>query len=113
MRRLPHARAAATPRLRSFDLTPAKSYANLLAFADNDLGNLAYERDRSVAGECPAAEEQAAGHAPRRRATRASAWTPTPSAAWPPGWILTPSVWATSATSRRRSSASSGSGLPG
>ena len=37
-----------------FDLTMASSYANLLAFGDNDLKNLALERDRSVVGEMPA-----------------------------------------------------------
>jgi hypothetical protein len=47
----PHSGDAKAAR---YDLSPAKSYANLLAYANNDLGNLAHERDRSVAGECPA-----------------------------------------------------------
>ena len=37
-----------------FDLTAAKAYASLLAYGGNDLKNLAFEKDRSVVGECPA-----------------------------------------------------------
>ncbi|MHC4620945.1 MAG: HzsA-related protein, partial [Planctomycetota bacterium] len=36
------------------DLTAPKAYENLLSFAENDLKDLAFEKDRSVAGECPA-----------------------------------------------------------
>ncbi|MHC4301361.1 MAG: hypothetical protein ACYS7Y_29185, partial [Planctomycetota bacterium] len=36
------------------DLTAAKAYDNLLSFAENDLKDLAFEKDKSVAGECPA-----------------------------------------------------------
>jgi len=37
-----------------FDLTAAKSYANLLAYGGNDLRTLAFERDRSIVGDCAA-----------------------------------------------------------
>ncbi|MHC4665492.1 MAG: HzsA-related protein [Planctomycetota bacterium] len=40
------------------DLTAAKAYENLLSFADNDLKDLAFEKDKSVAGECPARKSQ-------------------------------------------------------
>ncbi|MHC4620843.1 MAG: HzsA-related protein [Planctomycetota bacterium] len=36
------------------DLTAAKAYENLLSFAENDLKELAFEKDKSVVGECPA-----------------------------------------------------------
>ncbi len=38
----------------AFDLTPARSYESLLHYADDDLKNLAFERDRSFVGECVA-----------------------------------------------------------
>ena len=38
----------------AFDLTPAAAYQSLLEFDDGDLRKLAFERDRSVAGETPA-----------------------------------------------------------
>ncbi|MGD0093686.1 MAG: discoidin domain-containing protein [Planctomycetota bacterium] len=38
----------------ALDLSPAKSYGNLLSFAGKDLHKLAFEKDRSIAGECPA-----------------------------------------------------------
>ena len=37
-----------------FDLTPVKAYDNLLAFGQNDLRKLAFERDRSYVGDCAA-----------------------------------------------------------
>jgi len=37
-----------------FVLTPEDSYENLMSFGDKDLEKLAFERDRSEAGECPA-----------------------------------------------------------
>ncbi len=37
-----------------FDLTPAKSYQALISYSENDLKNLAFEKDRSIVGECPA-----------------------------------------------------------
>ncbi len=36
-----------------FDLSPGKSYENLLSYADNDLKKLVFERDASFAGYCP------------------------------------------------------------
>jgi hypothetical protein len=38
----------------AFDLTPAAAYQSLIEFDDGDLRKLAFERDRSVAGETPA-----------------------------------------------------------
>ncbi len=36
------------------DLTAAKSYQSLLSYSGNDLQKLAFEKDRSVVGDCPA-----------------------------------------------------------
>jgi hypothetical protein len=38
----------------AFDLTPAAAYKKLLEYADGDLRKLAFERDRSIAGQMPA-----------------------------------------------------------
>jgi hypothetical protein len=38
----------------AFDLTPAKAYENLLAYADKDLEKLAFEKPQSIPGDCPA-----------------------------------------------------------
>jgi hypothetical protein len=40
------------------DLSPAVSYENLLSFANKDLEKLAFEKDRSIIGECPAAQSK-------------------------------------------------------
>ncbi|MDT8301516.1 MAG: discoidin domain-containing protein [Sedimentisphaerales bacterium] len=40
------------------DLSPAKSYENLLSFADKDLEKLAFEKDRSIIGQCTAAQSK-------------------------------------------------------
>jgi hypothetical protein len=40
------------------DLTIGKGYAALLDYAQGDLRTLAFEKDRSFAGECPAANSQ-------------------------------------------------------
>ena len=37
-----------------FDLTATNSYKNLLSYAQKDLEKLAFERDKSVVGQCPA-----------------------------------------------------------
>lgn len=37
-----------------FDLTAPNAYQNLIAFAEKDLERLAFEKDRSFVGECPA-----------------------------------------------------------
>ena len=40
------------------DLRPAMSYENLLSFADKDLEKLAFEKDRSIIGQCTAAQSK-------------------------------------------------------
>ncbi len=40
-------------KARALDLTPGKSYDALLAYGNNDLRTLAFERDRSIVGELP------------------------------------------------------------
>ncbi len=42
------------PAARQFDLTAARSYDNLLSYADKDLEKLVFERDRSIVGQMPA-----------------------------------------------------------
>jgi hypothetical protein len=42
------------PKAVALNLTPAAAYASLLAASGNNLKDLAFERDRSVAGECTA-----------------------------------------------------------
>lgn len=42
----------------AFDLTPASSYQSLLSFADKDLEKLAFEKDASIAGQCPASRSK-------------------------------------------------------
>jgi hypothetical protein len=49
-----HSPGGSDAQAARFDLRPAKAYANLLAYANNDLRNLVSERDRSIAGDCPA-----------------------------------------------------------
>ncbi|HPP53778.1 MAG TPA: hypothetical protein PK777_12570, partial [Thermoguttaceae bacterium] len=46
------------PKAVHFDLTPAKSYENLLNYADRDLHKLAFERARSVVGQMPARQSK-------------------------------------------------------
>jgi hypothetical protein len=41
-----------------FDLTAARSYDSLLGYADKDLRTLAFERDRSAVGDCPARQSK-------------------------------------------------------
>jgi hypothetical protein len=41
-----------------FDLTAARSYDNLLAYADGDLKRLAFEKDRSLVNDCPARQSK-------------------------------------------------------
>jgi len=43
-----------TAKAPAFDLTPANSYRNLISYADEDIKKLAFEKDRSIAGDCPA-----------------------------------------------------------
>jgi hypothetical protein len=44
-----------------FDLTPAKSYQNLISYAEEDLKKLAFEKDRSIVGDCPARQSKLMG----------------------------------------------------
>jgi hypothetical protein len=49
-----HSPQSTDAKASRLDLTPARAYDSLLAFADKDLEKLVYERDRSIAGNCPA-----------------------------------------------------------
>jgi cytochrome c553 len=51
-------KAERAAKAAKFDLSPAHSYKNLLAYGDNDLRKLAYEKDRSVPGQCPASQSK-------------------------------------------------------
>jgi len=43
-----------TAKTPAYDLTPANSYRNLIAYAGDDVKKLAFEKDRSIVGDCPA-----------------------------------------------------------
>jgi cytochrome c553 len=43
-----------TAKAPNLDLTAANSYQNLISYAGDDLKNLAFEKDRSIVGDCPA-----------------------------------------------------------
>jgi hypothetical protein len=45
-------------RAARFDLTAPNAYQNLMSFAGKDLEGLAFERDRSVVGDCPARQSR-------------------------------------------------------
>ncbi|MBM3890630.1 MAG: hypothetical protein FJ388_16070 [Verrucomicrobia bacterium] len=49
-----HQPGAKDTQAAKLDLTPAKSYDSLLNFSNKDLHNLAFEKDRSIAGDMPA-----------------------------------------------------------
>jgi len=49
-----HGVDAGDTKTASFDLTTPFAYQNLIAFAEKDLEKLAFEKDRSFVGECPA-----------------------------------------------------------
>jgi len=49
-----HKSGSGNEKAGRFDLTATNSYENLLLFAEKDLEKLAFERDKSVVGECPA-----------------------------------------------------------
>ena len=53
-----HSPAGDNAKAIAFDLTPAKAYQNLLSFADKDLEKLAFEKDISNVGQCPAANSK-------------------------------------------------------
>ncbi|MHC4637360.1 MAG: HzsA-related protein [Planctomycetota bacterium] len=42
----------------NFDLTEANAYANMLNYGDKDLHKLAFEKDRSIVGQCPASQSK-------------------------------------------------------
>jgi len=49
-----HRSGAKDPKAARYDLTGARSYANLLAYGGGDLRKLAFEKDVSIVGDCPA-----------------------------------------------------------
>jgi hypothetical protein len=49
-----HKSGSGNEKAGRFDLTAANSYEKLLSFAGKDLEKLAFERDKSVAGDCTA-----------------------------------------------------------
>ncbi|MGQ9591285.1 MAG: hypothetical protein ACUVYA_13450, partial [Planctomycetota bacterium] len=49
-----HRPGGAYERAAPLDLTPARSYESLLDYAEKDLRGLAFERDRSLPGDCVA-----------------------------------------------------------
>jgi len=53
-----HGPDSGNEKAAAFDLTPENSYRNLISFADKDLQKLAFERDVSVVGRCPAGKSK-------------------------------------------------------
>jgi len=53
-----HGPAGDNAKAVALDLTGAKAYQNLLSFADKDLEKLAFEKDVSKVGQCPAANSK-------------------------------------------------------
>ncbi|MBE0535226.1 MAG: discoidin domain-containing protein [Phycisphaerae bacterium] len=53
-----HNPAGVPEKARALDLTAAKAYNSLLQFADKDLHKAAFERDRSVVGDCTARQSR-------------------------------------------------------
>jgi hypothetical protein len=53
-----HAPGSGDEKAARFDLTPTKAYSNLLSYGGKDLEKLAFERDRSVVGDCPARQSK-------------------------------------------------------
>jgi hypothetical protein len=49
-----HSPGSGNVKAAAFDLTPVNSYQSLLSFADKDLEKLAFEKDVSNVGQCPA-----------------------------------------------------------
>jgi len=49
-----HRPDGADPKAKALDLTPTAAYASLMAASGNNLKDLAFERDRSVPGDCAA-----------------------------------------------------------
>jgi hypothetical protein len=53
-----HSPAGDNAKAVALDLTPAKAYQSLLTFADKDLEKLAFEKDVSNIGQCPASNSK-------------------------------------------------------
>ena len=53
-----HSPGSVNEKAARLDLRPAKSYENLLSFADKDLEKLAFEKDRSIVGQCTASQSR-------------------------------------------------------
>ncbi|MFO7905101.1 MAG: hypothetical protein R6U98_20730, partial [Pirellulaceae bacterium] len=53
-----HQPSADDPVAAKTDLSSRKAWQTLLAYADNDLSDLVFERDRSIAGETPARQSR-------------------------------------------------------
>ena len=49
-----HKPGSGNEKAARFDLTAAKSYGNLIGFGGKNLHQLAFEKDRSIVGDCPA-----------------------------------------------------------
>ena len=58
MRRAATVRTATIPKLLRSYLTADRSYETLLGYADNDLRTLAFEKDRSMPGDCAARQSK-------------------------------------------------------
>jgi len=53
-----HSADSSNTQAAKFELTLEKSYDNLISFAGKDLEKLAYEKDKSFVGQCPAAQSK-------------------------------------------------------
>jgi hypothetical protein len=53
-----HQPGAEDARAAALDLTAARAYETLLGYAEEDLRKLAFEKDRSVPGDCPARQSK-------------------------------------------------------
>jgi cytochrome c553 len=56
-----HKQGATDPKGAKFDLSAPKAYQSLLTYAGGDLKKLAFEKDRSVVGDCPARKSKLMG----------------------------------------------------
>lgn len=53
-----HSSAGDNAKAVALDLTAGRAYESLLSFADKDLEKLAFEKDASIVGQCPAANSR-------------------------------------------------------
>jgi hypothetical protein len=49
-----HSPSSDNDKAAAFDLTPESAYENLISYGDKDLEKLAFEKDKSEIGQCPA-----------------------------------------------------------